>query len=765
MKKLLKLLLMLVVMLAIVLPAFAEGEDIAAKHRVKLWTFESGTTEGWHGVAKWASICTVNKNPEYVTEGKNSLKVDLTGSKDWNQEVMVNSGPFDPNVTKLVELSFDCIVPEASVKGLEFQEIYMVVSSKSNAWYQLKSPLLAGTNKIVFKIDNAKMNADVWNIYLVTNNTQPFKGPIYIDNMIGRIMGTPGTIEGKITDKDTGSAVAGARVVVGDKLVVTDASGAFTMTVPEDVYKLVVVSFGYKDYSTEVTVLANKTKSMGSIATFKKKDPTKKAVTINIDPAKVIRTIDQHKMYGQNIAAWHKPEGYRDNVALGKLQKIGATFYRLPGGDYGNLYDWKTGDVYKYDGTKNWVPELNYMGGMAPFLIRMNTQFFPGQVEALPIINILTPAGKTIAQRLDYGVEWLQDMKNKGIKYRYVEIGNELDNKPDVPGPKKAKEGQKWYDAPTDMKNKMWWTQVANYSKVFNLAAYKIKTFDRSLKIMGPVPMQPMNKERKEGEPWKAEGTEAPYWVEKFLKLSGDYVDTLAIHEYPFWANNDARLLLTKPQTTWPVYMPKYRAWIKKYITSKYPNKYVEVALTEWNSGDENVMTAMIENALFCADYLGSFMKVGGDMAFVWDIYTQKPGTGGGHGLLDEENDPTSKFSERSHYWVFDMYYNRFGKTMVECTSSSPDLSVYAAKVDDGTVSIMAINKTKLAISSAKINIKGTPVSGSGKAWQLSEKEYVWSKELFRPIVNSGPTELNVNLGNGTYDFPPYSVTVLQVKI
>ena len=137
---------------------------------------------------------------------------------------------------------------------------------------------------------------------------------------------------------------------------------------------------------------------------------------------------------------------------------------------------------------------------------------------------------------------------------------------------------------------------------------------------------------------------------------------------------------------------------------------------------------------------------------------------GGGHGLLDEENDPTRKYSERSHYWVFDMYYNRFGTKMIACESDNPDLSVYASMVDDNTISIMAINKTKLSISAAKLNVKGFNVSSSATAWQLSDKEYVWSKELYRPIVNSGPTMINVNLTNGVYDFPPYSVTVLQIK-
>ncbi len=763
MKKFVTSVLAVIFLSGLALSVFAEGEDIAAKHRIKLWTFETGTTEGWHGVGKWSKTCSVTTDKRYVTEGKYAMKVDLTGSMDWNQDVMVIAPPFDPNVNKLVEISMDVTVPEASVAGLEYQELYMICSSKSNAWYQLKSQLMPGQNKVVFKIDNAKVKQDMWNIYLVTNNSQPYKGPIYIDNMVGRLMGEPGNAEGRIIDKATGAPIKDARVVLGDSLTVTDGSGNFKVTVPEDAYKFVVVAYGYKDYNMDAVILANGTKSFGDIPMLLKKEPVKKSVVINIDPAKIIRTIDKHKLYGQNIAAWHKPQGYRDAEALAKIKRIGATYFRIPGGDYANIYNWKTGEAYKYDGTIKDTQEFSYMGGMVPFIKRMDVMT-NSSVEVLPTINILTPASKTINQRLDYALDWLQDMKDKGVKYKYVEIGNELDNKPLVPGPAKAKEGHSQLDSQTDMKNVHWWTVISNYCKVFNQAAYKIKYFDKSLKIMGPVPMQPMNQERPEGDPWKATGTKAAFWVEKFLSLSGKYVDTLGVHEYPFWANNDARALLSKPQTTWPVYMPKFRAWIKKYVNKEYPNKYVEVALTEWNSGDENIMTVMMENALFSADYLGSFMKEGGDMAFVWDLYTQKPGLGGGHGLMDEENDATSKFSERCVYWIFDMYYNDFGTKMIQCESDNPDLSVYASMVDDSTISIMAINKTRLSVSAAKLNVKGFTLSGSAKAWQLSDKEYVWSKELYRPIINSGPAEMDVNLDNGTYNFPPYSVTVLQVK-
>jgi len=743
------------------------AEELAKKHRIKLWTFETGTLEGWYGENKFSKALSVTNDPKFVTEGKYAMKTDLTGSNDWNQEIMRNRGPFHADINKLVELSFDCIVPEATMKGLEYGEIYLVFSSQSNAWYSLKSALVPGKQTISYKIENQRIAKDMWDVYLVINSSQPFKGPIYIDNIQGRILGPPGNIEGVIKDSD-GKGIKDAYVVVGEQLARTGNDGKFRMRVPEDAYRMAVVAYGYRDKGQDVMVLANQTNNLGEITLVKQREPKETAVKVSLDPSKVIRTFDPHKLYGQNVAAWHRPEGYRDNEALKRMKQIGATFIRLPGGDYGNEYDWRTGNVFRHDGTVRWTPDFNYMGGMAPFIRRLDSMWGGNKVEALPIINVMSPLSKTIEQRVNYQIEWLQDMKNKGIRFKYVEVGNEPDSKGAVPGPGKPKEGQPWYQAANDPKVLRWWSSIENYSKVFNYTSQKIKKAfpNDNLLLMGPCTMQPMNQEMLDGRPWQADA-KSPVWVEKFLQLSGKHVDTLVVHEYPFWANNDARALLKKPQETWPVYMPKFRDWIKKHVNSikGRENDYIEVALTEWNSGDENIMTAMLENSLFCADYLGEFIRQGGDLALIWDLYTQKPGLGGGHGLMDSENDPTDKFSRRGHYWVFDLYYNRFGTKVIDAKSDYENLSVHATMLDDRTIALMAINKSKFDIASAKIDIKGFKPSTTAKSWQFSEKEYVWSRELYRPIVNTGPTEFNARLGDSnSYNFPPYSITVMHLK-
>ncbi len=733
-------------------------EAMKASHNIVLWNFEDGTTDGWHGAgAKWGKASSVNNKSDFVSEGKYSLEINCKGSTDWNQDAAVNDGPFPKEFQKLVEITMDVFVPAETLKGMEYAELYFVISGAANTWYQLKQQLNQGWNNLVFKVDTANVRGEIWHTYIVVNSTEPFNGPIYVDNVKARVQGPLGEIKGKAIDKDSKQPLKGACFVIGDTLVKTDDGGNFQANVYEDEYsKLAIIMPGYMDKTMDkVVVWGGKTTDLGEVLVTKKSEPKEEQVNVTVDASKVIREFDPHKVYGNNAAVWDKKDGFVDNIALEKIRKSGATLIRFPGGDYGNLYNWKTGEVYKWDGSVSWTPEMNYYMFIA-FMKRLD----PINAEVLPTLNVMTPPNKTLVERVKFQIEWLKDMREKGLKFRYVEIGNEPDNKPAVKAPSDMKKLAKKKDGTE------FWTSIDDYCAVFNEAASIIKKEIPDVKILGPVPMQPMNQLRLEGEPWKAEGDpKAPFWLERFLKLSGKYVDVLVTHEYPLWANNSTVALLKRPQETWPVYMPKIKAWMKKYVPEKADT--MEVALTEWNSGQENPTTAQLINGLFAADYLASFIKSGGDIACIWDMYTQKAGQGGGHGVLDEEFDPSNKYAERSSYWALYMMYNMLGKKMVKADSNNQDLSVYATMLDDGNLAIMAINKTSLSKCKATIDISGFNVgNGTADAWQFSDKEYVWSTMLFRAIINSGPSQFQINNVKNTFteDFPPYSITILHIK-
>ena len=73
-------------------------------------------------------------------------------------------------------------------------------------------------------------------------------------------------------------------------------------------------------------------------------------------------------------------------------------------------------------------------------------------------------------------------------------------------------------------------------------------------------------------------------------------------------------------------------------------------------------------------------MLWGVNQTCIWDLFTQKPGLGGGHGVMDPNNNPYEPFEPRATYWALDMLRNDFGTTLYQAVSNQPKLSVYASQ-------------------------------------------------------------------------------------
>ena len=152
-----------------------------------LWNFEDGTTSGFAGKGKWSEVCSVNEDAKFVKEGAKSLKINAKGSTGWNQDICTNSGPFHENFNKLKEITMDVYVPADTMKGLEYGQIFIVISGSANAWYQVPQALKVGWNSLVYKIDTDNVSGDIWHMYLVFNSNVAFNGPVYVDNVMGKI--------------------------------------------------------------------------------------------------------------------------------------------------------------------------------------------------------------------------------------------------------------------------------------------------------------------------------------------------------------------------------------------------------------------------------------------------------------------------------------------------------------------------------------------------------------------------------------------------
>jgi hypothetical protein len=159
----------------------------AAGDTVMLWGFESNTTDGWHGAGKWADACVINADPKFVKEGKYSMKIESKGCKGWEQNIAQFDGPFNDQFGKLKSITMDVFVPPDSIKGLEYSQIFLVISGAANSWYQIPQGLKPGWNSLKYVLESANIDGDLWHAYFVFNSGGAFSGPVYIDNVVGNL--------------------------------------------------------------------------------------------------------------------------------------------------------------------------------------------------------------------------------------------------------------------------------------------------------------------------------------------------------------------------------------------------------------------------------------------------------------------------------------------------------------------------------------------------------------------------------------------------
>ena len=231
-------------------------------------------------------------------------------------------------------------------------------------------------------------------------------------------------------------------------------------------------------------------------------------------------------------------------------------------------------------------------------------------------------------------------------------------------------------------------------------------------------------------------------WFVEFLKANGDMVDIVSFHRYPFPRSSvsgppNAEELMQNSQE-WDKIIPRARALIMEHAGRDLP-----IAVTEFNSaydksvGGEATPDSHL-NAIWAADVLGRMIKNDVFMANIWSL-TAKGGYGG-LGLVGQSDVYPA-------YYTYQMY-GMFGEELVYSASDVSELSVYAAKREDGTVTVMVVNLSAEAQEKALII-----------ADQPTVKAEAWLFDPEHKVENMGEVEL----GEGVI-FPPQSVTLFVLK-
>jgi alpha-L-arabinofuranosidase len=361
---------------------------------------------------------------------------------------------------------------------------------------------------------------------------------------------------------------------------------------------------------------------------------------------------------------------------------------------------------------------LRFPGGAWTDAVDMNTfqidmlMTFAKQVGAMLTISVRMLNGKpeTAAKLVHYtNIE-----KKYGVTY--WSIGNE---------PSYYTRGNYAdYDYTTEHLNRDW-----------RAIAIAMKESDPTIKLIGPEINQ--WNDSYETTPKDSAGRD---WMTEFLKANGDLVDVVSVHRYPMYSPNKPVTVQDLRENTrkWVGEIEYLRSLIQETLGRDLP-----IAITEINSDSSSVMLQEVSpdsfyNAIWYADVLGQLMNADVFMVNQW-VLSQR---GGGFGLLQGKN-------VRPTFYVFPLYKN-FGKDQVYAASGVADVDIFAAKREDGALTLMVIN---LSDSEQRVPLQV-------KVTKLTAAE-IWRLDATHFAENLGMQAFS---SDGTVVLPEQSATLYVIR-
>lgn len=397
---------------------------------------------------------------------------------------------------------------------------------------------------------------------------------------------------------------------------------------------------------------------------------------LQVDPSHGLGPISKY-VYGTNYGPW---VGLRPEI-LDEAKASGVTIIRWPGGEWGDQND---ASHFQIDMFMNQAQMMS--------------------AEPYIHVRFLKSTPEKAAEFVRY------TNKEKGYNIKYWSIGNE----PNL------------YEAKPDAEENQWNAEA--FSQEWRKFAEAMRAVDPSIVLIGP-----------EVTGWTGAGQADPKdkagrdWLRTFLKINGDAVDMVSIHRYPF-PNNAEKTSASAPDLRadapeWTPIVYRLRQAIREETGKDLP-----VAITEWNShwsraiGGEATPDSFY-NAIWMGDVLGRLITAKVDMANQFLLVS--PQGHSGFGLLES-------YSPRPSYYTWQMY-KQFGDELVASNSGLRDVSVYAAKRKDGSLTIMMINLGDQE-ANAPVQIAGREGDGPAEVYLLEKTRLEEDQQLAKlDDINVGP--------------------------
>jgi alpha-L-arabinofuranosidase len=425
------------------------------------------------------------------------------------------------------------------------------------------------------------------------------------------------------------------------------------------------------------------------------------SVRISVNASKQIHRVNP-LLYGINTARWDESlfPGPADEMlltcdrdAIQKIKASGVTLLKYPGGNDADHYIWNSPD--------NNASEMDTDEYLA--LCR--------EVGAEPFITINFNESPQLA------ADWVRYCNiTRGYKVKFWEVGDEQ------------------------------WGSWAKGHSTPEGYAQRYAEFVKAMKAVDPTIKVATNVALAGNAPSLGGGSER--WTARVLRAVPEYIDMLTITFYPQqWGKENDDTLLASVDIYRKLFL-QLKDEVARVAGKKKAEEiiYINVGYNSVNHSP-GPQTLQIVNALWVADMLGAMAEVGTDVACYWAVHNAFPPRGGDYGYLSSEGNNTPNVN----YYVFPLFKEHFGSTLVESKSSDSKVVVYSA-TEGKKLSLFVINKDKTSSKQLDISLLNFLPQKNARAWILDSLRM--NAEL--------PTITNV-AKQFSYAVPPFSLVAIEI--